>query len=263
MVRILCIADEESPRLWAGHARELRPDLVLAAGDLPWGYLEHIASCVDAPLLFVPGNHDPAVARGRLHRSGMHVHAGLPVPDPRPHGGINADGRVVEAAGLRIAGLGGCVRYRPGPNQYSQAEFTRKASRLARLARRHLKRSRRAGGTATSPGIDILLTHAPPRHCGDEEDAPHHGIEALHPLIEQLTPRLLVHGHIHPYGQRRPDRQVGGTTIRNVVPYKVFDLPVATPTAQFTAGDARLCPPTPDHPAPTPRPTSFEFVARS
>lgn len=263
MVRILCIADEESPRLWAGHARELRPDLVLAAGDLPWGYLEHIASCVDAPLLFVPGNHDPAVARGRLHRSGMHVHAGLPVPDPRPHGGINADGRVVEAAGLRIAGLGGCVRYRPGPNQYSQAEFTRKASRLARLARRHRKRSRRAGGTATSPGIDILLTHAPPRHCGDEEDAPHHGIEALHPLIEQLTPRLLVHGHIHPYGQRRPDRQVGGTTIRNVVPYKVFDLPVATPTAQFTAGDARLCPPTPDHPAPTPRPTSFEFVARS
>lgn len=263
MVRILCIADEESPRLWAGHARELRPDLVLAAGDLPWGYLEHIASCVDAPLLFVPGNHDPAVARGRLHRSGMHVHAGLPVPDPRPHGGINADGRVVEAAGLRIAGLGGCVRYRPGPNQYSQAEFTRKASRLARLARRHRKRSRRAGGAATSPGIDILLTHAPPRHCGDEEDAPHHGIEALHPLIEQLTPRLLVHGHIHPYGQRRPDRQVGGTTIRNVVPYKVFDLPVATPTAQFTAGDARLCPPTPDHPAPTPRPTSFEFVARS
>lgn len=263
MVRILCIADEESPRLWAGHARELRPDLVLAAGDLPWGYLEHIASCVDAPLLFVPGNHDPAVARGRLHRSGMHVHAGLPVPDPRPHGGINADGRVVEAAGLRIAGLGGCVRYRPGPNQYSQAEFTRKASRLARLARRHRKRSRRAGGGATSPGIDILLTHAPPRHCGDEEDAPHHGIEALHPLIEQLTPRLLVHGHIHPYGQRRPDRQVGGTTIRNVVPYKVFDLPVATPTAQFTAGDARLCPPTPDHPAPTPRPTSFEFVARS
>ena len=232
MVKILCIADEENPRLWAGHAREIAPDLVLAAGDLPWGYLEHVASCVDAPLVFVPGNHDPAVVRSRLHRSGMHFHAGLPVADPRPHGGINADGSVIEVAGLVIAGLGGCVRYRPGPNQYSQAEFTRKSARLARAARRTVKKRTRQG----LPGIDILLTHAPPRHCGDEEDAPHHGIEALHPLIEQLTPRLLVHGHIHPYGQRRPDRQVGGTTIRNVVPTKVFDLPGASPTG-LTAGE--------------------------
>ncbi|MDO5711365.1 MAG: metallophosphoesterase [Micrococcales bacterium] len=198
----------------------MAPDLVVAAGDLPWGYLEHVASCVDAPLVFVPGNHDPLVARPRLHRSGMHFYAGLPVPDPRPHGGVNADGAILEVAGLRIAGLGGCVRYRPGPNQYTQAEFDKRAKRVARLAKRHLRKRPAIGAV-----LDILLTHAPPRHCGDEEDAPHHGIEALHPLIEQLRPRLLVHGHIHPYGQPRPDRQVGGTTIRNVVPYKVFDLP--------------------------------------
>ena len=233
MVRVLAIADEESPRLWAGQAREMAPDLVVAAGDLSWGYLEHVASCVDAPLVFVPGNHDPALSRRRLHRSGLHVSAGLPVPDPRPHGAINADGAVIEAAGLRIAGLGGCVRYRPGPHQYTQAEFARKADRLARVARRHLRKRAREEGA----GIDILLTHAPPRHCGDEEDAPHHGIEALRPLIEQLAPRLLVHGHIHPYGQRRPDRQVGRTTIRNVIPYKLFDLDVEPTNGQPTAGE--------------------------
>ena len=125
---------------------------MLAAGDLPWDYLEFLASVTDRPGVFVPGNHDPAVASARQHRSGQFLRAGMPCEPPRPAGCRSADGTVVDAAGLRIAGLGGCVRYRPGPNQYSQREFHRRAARLLRRVGRLQRRL---------PGpVDVLLTHA-------------------------------------------------------------------------------------------------------
>lgn len=187
---MLAIADEEASILAPLLLKELSPDLVLSAGDLPWHYLEYVASATHAPLVWVPGNHDPATEEERL---------------------FPADGTVVEVGGLRIAGLGGCVRYRPGPNQYTQREYRSRARRLLRAARR------------TGP-VDVLLTHAPPAGLGDGEDGPHQGIEALHEVIERLQPRWHLHGHIHPYGQPRPDRQVGSTTIRNVIPWDVLEI---------------------------------------
>ena len=61
MVRVLAVADEVNDALWGARAATLAPDLVLAAGDLPWDYLEFLASVTDRPVVFVPGNHDPAV----------------------------------------------------------------------------------------------------------------------------------------------------------------------------------------------------------
>jgi uncharacterized protein len=172
--------------------------------------------------VFVPGNHDPEVSAARAHRSGQFLRAGLPCEPPRPAGCRTVDGTVLDVAGLRIAGLGGCVRYRPGPNQYSQREYHRRAGRLLRRVARLQRRS---------PGpVDVLLTHAPPRGLGDEDDRPHVGIDALHGVLERLQPRWHLHGHIHPYGQRRPDRVVGPTTIRNVIPYRLFEVD-ATPIA--------------------------------
>ncbi len=217
MVRVLAVADEVDGRLSGARARAIAPDLVVSAGDLPWGFLEELADHLDVPVVFVPGNHDPAVGPARRHRrSGLFLHAGLPVDPPRPQGCTNVDGDVVDVAGLRVAGLGGCVRYRPGPNQYSQGEHARRAARVARRAERL---GRRSGG-----GVDLLLTHAPPLGLGDEEDRPHVGVQALHGLIDRLRPTWHLHGHIHPYGQPRPDRTLGRTTIRNVVPYRVFDV---------------------------------------
>jgi Icc-related predicted phosphoesterase len=216
MVRVLAVADEVSEVLWGPRAATLRPDLVLAAGDLPWDYLEFLASTLDKPVLFVPGNHDPAVGRAKQSRSGQFLLAGMPCDPPRPAGCQNLDGTVLDAAGLRIAGLGGCVRYRPGPNQYSQREYNRRAGRLVRRVKR-LQRS--------SPGaLDILVTHAPPRGLGDEPDRPHVGIDALHRVVADLRPRWHLHGHIHPHGRRLPDRRLGETTIRNVVPYRLIEI---------------------------------------
>lgn len=219
MVRVLAIADEVDHSLVGERLTRMRPDLVVSAGDLPWDYIESVASAVDAPVVFVPGNHDPQIATTSLSRGGLHLDSGMPCDTPRPVGAINVDGLVVEVAGLRIAGLGGCVRYRSGPNMYSQREYRARARRLVWRARggwRVLHRPRR--------DVDILLTHAPPLGLGDEDDAPHVGIEALHGLLERLRPAWLLHGHIHPHGQPRPDRRVGTTTVRNVVPVRLIDI---------------------------------------
>ena len=121
MVRVLVIADEEAPPLDAAKLRDIAPDVLLAAGDLPWHYLEYVASAVDAPAAFVPGNHDPEVERAKLTRQGFFVRDGVVCDSPRPTGLVNADLAVLDVGGLRVAGLGGCVRYRPGPHQYTQA----------------------------------------------------------------------------------------------------------------------------------------------
>ena len=206
MVRVLAVADEEVPAV-RSRVRDLHVDLVLAAGDLPWDYLESLVSLLDAPAAFVPGNHDPRTGRGI-----------------GPQGLVDVDGHVRTVGGLRIAGLGGCVRYNDGPHQYTQREYDRRARQLLREAR---------GAGA----VDVLLTHAPPLGLGDEPDPCHVGISALHGVLKTLRPGWHLHGHIHPYGMHKPDRQVGPTTIRNVIPWQVFDIePVG---ASATAGAER------------------------
>jgi len=211
MVNVLVVADEVASNLQERTLREIAPDLVLAAGDLPWDYLEWIASSVDVPMVFVPGNHDPEITAAQGGRFSDYLEPGAMCDLPRPHGVINADQEVVEAAGLRIAGLGGCVRYSRGPHQYTQRQYRSRANRLQRKAR------------AAGP-VDVLLTHAPPRGLGDGDDGPHVGIDALHKILEKLQPTWHLHGHIHPYGMAMPDRHVGPTTIRNVIPWMVLDI---------------------------------------
>jgi len=126
------------------------------------------------------------------------------------------DGRIEDVGGIWVAGLGGSIRYREGPNQYTQKEMRRRARRLRRRVAVRGLRGRR--------GVDVLLTHAPPLGVGDEDDPAHRGFEALVELVERLSPKLLVHGHIHPYGQAKPDRQLGTTTVVNAVPFRLLEV---------------------------------------
>jgi hypothetical protein len=219
-VRILALADEVDGSLGFESIATLRPDLVVSCGDLPFDYLEFAVTVAGVPLLFVPGNHDPDVAP----RSENPLVAGSlalrfrteDVAHPGPRGCTNVDGKVVEAAGLRVAGLGGSVRYREGPNQYTQAEMRRRARRL-RL------RWRLRGLGRLSP-VDVLVAHAPPLGVGDAEDPAHAGFEAFHSLVERLRPRLLLHGHVHPYGLAAPDRMIGDTLVVNAVGSRVIEV---------------------------------------
>jgi len=218
MPKILAVADEIDPALTFDALRALAPDLVVSCGDLPLDELERMVDATNAPLLYVPGNHDPDLRAkpGGLAYPPSVTHRDM-VDPPGPRGGTNVDGRIEEAAGLRLAGLGGSLRYREGPNQYTQAQMRRRARRLAW----HARLRRRVGGRA----VDVLLTHAPPRGLGDEEEDPvHQGFDAFHALVRRLRPRLLLHGHVHPYGVPRPDRDLDGTRVVNVVPHRVLEL---------------------------------------
>ncbi len=203
---VLAIADEVDEALCADPGLAGRPDLVLACGDLPFDYLEYVMVALDVPLVFVPGNHDPDVSGWRTSRAGLSLRAGMPTRQPWPPGAVNADGTVVEAAGLRIAGLGGCLRYADGPNQYTERQQRRRARALARRARWRQSRP-----------VDVLLTHAPPLGVNDRDDPPHRGFACLHDLAAALRTPLLLHGHVHPFGESVPDGRTGDAVVRNVV----------------------------------------------
>ena len=186
---------------------------MLSCGDLPFDYLEYLVSRLDVPLLYVPGNHDVDVSPPDTSWTPLRAVA---PPVPGPQGCVNVDGRVVEARGLRVAGLGGSLRYRPGPNQYSQGQMSRRALRLELRVR--LNRVR--GGRK----LDVLLTHAPPFGMARSDDPAHNGFVAFVRMIRGLHPMLAVHGHVHPYGRATPERRSGATRVVNAVPSRVIDL---------------------------------------
>lgn len=212
MTRILAIADEVDEALYTDKLARLRPDLVVSCGDLQFDYLEYIVSRLDVPLVYVPGNHDPGLRSSDPTWTPLQTEA----PQPGPQGCENADGRVITAAGLRIAGLGGSMRYKSGPNQYTDAEMRWRA--LSLEVRIKLNPAR--GGRK----VDLLLTHAPPFGWGAPDDLAHRGFAAFPRLVKLLAPKLLIHGHVHPYGRSKPERQMGGTQIINAVPSRIVEI---------------------------------------
>jgi Calcineurin-like phosphoesterase len=227
---VLAVSDEVDEGLLAGLRGPPAVELILACGDLPASYLAHLMDALDVPLVFVPGNHDPDLSGYRLSRAGLMMRAGLPARYPFPEGAVNADGRVVDVAGLRVAGLGGCLRYGAGPNQYAERQQARRALRLRCLARWHRLRDGR--------GVDVLLTHAPPRGLGDGDDPAHRGFACYHGLVAALAPAVLLHGHTSPVGVAAAGRSLGGAVVRNVTGRHLIDL-APLPARSSPAGTIR------------------------
>jgi calcineurin-like phosphoesterase family protein len=216
MVLALAVSDEVDDVLCADVRPVRAAQLILSCGDLPFGYLEYLMNALDVPLVFVPGNHDPDISGYRTSRTGLPLRAGLPAQPPWPDGAVSAERNVVDVAGLRIAGLGGCRRYNEGANQYTERQQARRARLLAGRARWRRARDGR--------GVDVLLAHAAPEGAGDAADPPHRGFRALNWLAARLQPALLLHGHVHPYGAKTGDDQVGRTVVRNVVGWHLLDI---------------------------------------
>ena len=197
-MKILALADEESPALWEyyvpGRLKEY--DLVISCGDLSAKYLEFIATMGRAPVVYVPGNHDVRYTT-----------------DP-PEGCDCIDGHFVTFNGVRILGLGGCRWYRPGPYQVTEREMRRKIRRLKFQLWWH-------------KGVDIVVTHAPPEGVGDGEDNAHRGFEALIDLIDKYHPTYLLHGHVHANYDSRfiREREYNGTRVINVGERYTMEVP--------------------------------------
>ena len=209
-MRILTVSDEECPALW-DHYRPGRLDgydLILSAGDLKADYLSFLVTMAHAPLLYVRGNHD----------EGYRV---------RPPEGCDCiDDALVVYRGVRILGLGGCLQYRPGaPLQFTEKQMARRIARL-RFA------------LWKSGGVDIVVTHAPPRGLGDGADLPHRGFESFLRLLDRYRPALWVHGHVHLRGWPLPQRELlyGDTRIINASERYELDIPDRTydPRDSFT-----------------------------
>ena len=196
------MSDEVDDRLYADLGPVRPAEVVVACGDLPFEYLGYLMNGLDVPLVFVPGNHDPDLSGYRYSRAGLTLRAGMPARAPWPDGAVNADGSIVEVAGLRFAGLGGCRRYGDGPNQYSERQFARRARSLRCRAR--WRSVAGWGGRNGGRGVDVLLTHAPPKGVGDGADPPHQGFAALHGLVAALQPTALLHGHVLPCDAQAP-----------------------------------------------------------
>lgn len=197
-MKILLVSDEEDKYLWDFYrpGRLEGIDLILSAGDLKAEYLSFLVTMANRPLLYVPGNHDGSYAQ-------------------RPPEGCQCvDGKLVTVCGLRILGLGGSALYNGGPHQYTEKQMRRRIHRL------RLK-------LALAGGVDLVLTHAPVRGFGDEDNMTHRGFEAFLPLLDQYKPRYLVHGHIHQrYGANRPRcYQYGETTIVNATGRYILEIP--------------------------------------
>ncbi len=188
-MKILVVSDEESRSLWEHYSpKKLEGvDMIISCGDLSADYLEFLATMVKCPVLYVPGNHD--------YRYTEHP----------PGGCENIDGRIFEYNGLRIFGLGGAMKYKPGPYMYTENEMK---MRILRAQPAILKHS----------GFDILVTHAPAAGYGDLSDLPHKGYECFNGLLCRCRPSYMLHGHVHAtYGGkfRRIREHPSGTVIVN------------------------------------------------
>lgn len=198
-MRVLAVADEECAAFWdkyqPGRLKEY--DLILSCGDLKAEYLSFLVTMGRAPVLYVHGNHDEGYAT-------------------RPPEGCDCiDDALIVYRGVRILGLGGCLRYRPdAPFQYTEQQMARRIARL-RFA------LWRAGG------VDLVVTHAPPKGVGDEADLPHRGFECLLKLLDRYHPQYLLHGHIHlrGYPLHPRERSYGETKVINVGERTVLTLP--------------------------------------
>ena len=194
-MKILLISDEEDPALWDYYqpGRLNGYDLILSAGDLSAEYLSFLVTMANVPVLYVYGNHDKSY-------------------DVRPPEGCDCvEDKLVEYNGLRILGLGGSAVYSKGPYQYTERQMRRRIAKLNRAVRK-------AGG------VDIVLTHCPPKGYGDADDYAHRGFEAFLPMLDKWKPKALVHGHVHlAYGIPR-ELSYNGTRIINACGRYVLEM---------------------------------------
>ena len=176
-MRILSISDRPESRFEkeAGRDSLQEIDLILSCGDLPPEYLSLIASRSNSPLYYVRGNHD------------------IRYESKPPYGCFDLHARMTTVDGIRILGIEGSRWYNGGPVQYTEHQMRMILLKL--LPYIWLKK-----------GVDIVITHAPPRYIHDAEDICHQGFVSFRWLMRLFAPFYFIHGHIHAHFNDRSER---------------------------------------------------------
>ena len=173
-MKILLVSDKESPYYWDYYqpGRLDGIDLIISCGDLDPRYLSFLATFTSAPVLYVHGNHDDKYER---------------IP---PDGCTCIDDKIYVHQGVRILGLGGSMRYKPGSYQYTEWQMKNRVRKLWFSLMKHR-------------GFDILVAHAPAYQLNDGMDLPHQGFQIFRVLMEKYKPKYFLHGHVHmSYGRK-------------------------------------------------------------
>jgi len=196
-IKILSVSDVIEPALdqHTGGDPFADIDLIFSCGDLPPEYLSRLVHYLKAPLYYVRGNHD------------------IRYNDKPPEGGNDLHGRLERFQGLNILGLEGSHWYNGGPHQYTERQM--------RSIIRRLRPTLWWRG-----GVDVVVTHAPPRHVHDAEDPCHRGFECFRRLINKYHPGYFLHGHIHTNFSNSADRvtTVNSTKVVNAYGYYLLEI---------------------------------------
>ena len=195
-MKILLVSDKEEPYIWDYFDKErfMDVELILSCGDLKAEYLSFLVTMIQAPLFYVPGNHNTDY-----------------IKNP-PEGCISVDGQFVEYKGIKIAGFGGSFCYSNKEFQYTEDQMRRRVAKLRTKM-------------WWNKGFDILLTHAPGFGLGDGDDLCHRGFQSFNTLLDKYSPRYFIHGHQHlNYRKNQPrTMQYYNTTIINAYGYYLLD----------------------------------------
>jgi Icc-related predicted phosphoesterase len=194
-MKILLVSDVESKYIWDFFQPEKFKDvdLIISCGDLKSEYLSFLVTMIKAPLFYVHGNHDEDF----LKRP--------------PEGCTCIDGKIVNFNGIRFLGLGGSIRYKEGPFQYTEQEIGRRILKLK-------------PSLIFNRGFDVLVTHSGAYGLGDGNDGCHRGFESFIKLIDKYSPKYFIHGHWHlNYGRVERIIQYKNTTVVNAYGYYLLD----------------------------------------
>jgi len=196
-MKILTVSDHVEPALYDNFQPERFPgvEMILSCGDLPPEYLSFLVTMFNVPLLYVKGNHD------------------IRLDGYRPEGCTDLDERLVLHKGVRILGFEGSNWYNGQPNQYTESQMRGKIRKMRMKI-------------WWQKGVDIIITHAPPRHIHDGEDLCHKGFKCFRGLIDKYAPSYFIHGHMHFNYTHDAQRMtiVNKTKVINSYGYYIFEI---------------------------------------
>jgi hypothetical protein len=196
-IRLLAVSDHLDPTLIDRRNREgIGPiDMIVGCGDLAGEDLAFIADAINAPIVFIRGNHDlderwahSDSCPEAIHSTSAHRLVGLSL------------------AGLTWPGQGRRPAVRSERGAWNQA---------LRLATRRLGR----------PEPVIVFSHVPPLGAGDMPGGEYHrGFRGYRWLLDRLQPPLWLHGQTPLADVTDWQHHCGKTTLVNVTGSVVVEL---------------------------------------